>query len=50
MADNENLKESQLDEREDTRKDEIFSIEEIKIENNTFSIVHQNYVVGVIDE
>jgi mycofactocin precursor len=29
---NENLKESQLDEREDTRKDEIFSIEEIKIE------------------
>ncbi|MBL7176267.1 MAG: mycofactocin precursor [Desulfobacteraceae bacterium] len=32
MADNENLKESQLDEREDTRKDEIFSIEEIKIE------------------
>ena len=25
-------------------------IEEIKIEDNTFSIVHQNYVVGVIDE
>jgi len=29
---NENLKESQLDEREDTPNDEIFSIEEIKIE------------------
>ncbi len=25
-------------------------IEEIKIEHNTFNIVHQNYVVGVVDE
>ena len=25
-------------------------IEEIKIDDNTFSIVHQNYVVGIIDE
>ena len=25
-------------------------IEEIKIEDKTFNIVHQNYVVGVIDE
>ena len=25
-------------------------IEEIKIEDNTFNIIHQNYVVGVIDE
>jgi len=25
-------------------------IEEIKIEDNVFNIVHQNYVVGVVDE
>ena len=25
-------------------------IEEIKIEDNTFNIIHQHYVVGVIDE
>ncbi len=32
MTDEENLKESQTDEQEDTRQDEIFIIEEIEVE------------------
>jgi mycofactocin precursor len=32
MTDEENLKESQTDEQEDTRQDEIFIIREIEIE------------------
>lgn len=32
MVINKNLKESELDEQDDTRKDEIFAVEEIKIE------------------
>jgi mycofactocin precursor len=32
MTDEENLKESQTDEQEDTRQDEIFIIKEIEVE------------------
>ena len=32
MTDEENLKESQTDEQEDTREDEIFIIKEIEVE------------------
>jgi mycofactocin precursor len=32
MADKKNLRESQIDEQEDTREDEIFLIKEIEVE------------------